>query len=172
MMITAIMWWTCAKLPGTIRSDTVSFLQKGKFFKCQWNYSSELVSLFCCISNGTCTFTVTRKDGLQPINCTDPLAGSSYTIVGKKYDVDLGTLDSRGAPYTIRIEYFNVMCDIAISLQSFPLDYQSYCEFTCINCDDAEAPFRKCPNGHSLTPIGDCVNNWILHSGDFGTTRH
>jgi hypothetical protein len=92
-------------------------------------------------------------------NCTDPLAAAPpHTIVGEKFDFDLGTIDSRGAPYVIRINRYIVQCEIAISLQSFPMAQTSYC--FVMPLEVVEAPVRQCSKEQTLTPIGDCVDNW------------
>jgi hypothetical protein len=75
------------------------------------------------------------NDGLSysfPVRCMDPLAAAPpHTIVAKKFDADLGTLDFPGAPYLIKINFLDIkdfqFCNISISLQSFPMAETSYC---------------------------------------------
>jgi hypothetical protein len=90
-----------------------------------------LAQLFCCFSNGTCTFTVNEYNfnfnpKFPPINCTDALAAASHVPQeGKK--IDLGILDSLVSPYTIRIGYHDRFCRTALLPQSFPMNKGFYC---------------------------------------------
>ena len=65
---------------------------------------------------------------IEPINCKDPQAAAlPHTIVAEKVDFYLGTLVSRRAPYTIRIDFDAGHCILVLPLQSFPLNKGSYC---------------------------------------------
>jgi hypothetical protein len=80
----------------------------------------------CIISNGSCTYrTTSYANGnpvISPINCTDPLAAASpHTAVGEIIDFDLGTLDSRRAPYKIKIILDDGHLGFTISFKPFPL---------------------------------------------------
>jgi hypothetical protein len=81
----------------------------------------------CTISNGSCTVSVIpgfqdKKPVIDPINCTDPQAAASpYTAVGEKIEFDLGTFDSQGSPYKIKINLDNGYWAFTISIKPLPV---------------------------------------------------
>jgi hypothetical protein len=69
-----------------------------------------------------------RNIFIDRIECTDQRAAAPpHTIVGDKIELNLGTLDSQGSPYRIRINAVNVHCIITLPFQSPQFSTKYYC---------------------------------------------
>jgi hypothetical protein len=65
---------------------------------------------------------------IYPIYCADPpVVPLPYNITEKEIEYDLGTLDSQGSPYKIRIDMRIGHCIIVLPLHQFPMNRGYYC---------------------------------------------